>query len=69
MLSPDKEVAGAGYAVSALCKLGLFAAHNAPGPASVALSVDRVGKGATLHVLRGGYPIDVSVTVGERPAS
>ena len=33
------------------------------------LAGDRVGKGATLHVLRGGSPIDVSVTIGERPAS
>ncbi len=33
------------------------------------LASDRVGKTATLHVLRGGAPIDISVTVGERPAS
>ena len=41
-----KEVAGAGYAVSAACKLGLLAAGNSPLPASAALSVDRIGKGA-----------------------
>jgi S1-C subfamily serine protease len=32
------------------------------------LAGDRVGTSATLHVLRGGSPIDVKVTVGERPA-
>ena len=32
------------------------------------LAGDRVGKSATLHLLRGGSPIDLSVTVGERPA-
>jgi MFS family permease len=40
-----KEVAGAGYAVSAGCKLGLLAARNAPFPASTALFADRIGKG------------------------
>jgi MFS family permease len=40
-----KEVAGAGYATSAACKLGLLAARNAPWPASTVLFVDRVGKG------------------------
>src|SRR5690242_11233349 len=29
-----KEIAGAGYGTSALCKLGLVAARNAPWPAS-----------------------------------
>ena len=32
------------------------------------LAADRVGKSATLHLLRGGSPTDLSVTVGERPA-
>jgi len=32
------------------------------------LAGDRVGLPATLHLLRGGSPIDLSVTVGERPA-
>jgi S1-C subfamily serine protease len=32
------------------------------------LAGDRVGKPATLQVLRGGAPADVKVTVGERPA-
>jgi S1-C subfamily serine protease len=32
------------------------------------LAGDRVGKPAQLHLLRGGSPIDLSVTVGERPA-
>ena len=40
-----KEVAGAGYATSAACKIGLLAARNAPLPASGVLFVDRVGKG------------------------
>ncbi len=31
------------------------------------LAGDRVGKSAKLHLLRGGSPIDLSVTVGERP--
>ncbi len=32
------------------------------------LAGDRVGHAVNLHVLRGGKPIDLSVTVGERPA-
>ena len=32
------------------------------------LAGDRVGKSVTLHMLRGGAPIDLEVTVGERPA-
>ena len=31
------------------------------------LAGDRVGKAAKLHLLRGGSPIDLSITVGERP--
>ena len=33
------------------------------------LTADRVGKSATLHLLRGGKPTEVSVTIGERRAS
>jgi len=33
------------------------------------LAGDRVGKDATLRLLRGGTPTDVIVTIGERPAS
>ena len=33
------------------------------------LTGDRVGRGVTLHVLRGGAAQDIVVTVGERPAS
>jgi S1-C subfamily serine protease len=33
------------------------------------LAGDRVGKSATLQVLRGGKPVDLAVTVGERQAS
>jgi S1-C subfamily serine protease len=33
------------------------------------LAGDRVGKAATLRILRGGNPTDVSVTIGERSAS
>ena len=40
-----KEIAGAGYATSAACKLGLVAARNAAWPASMVLFADRVGKG------------------------
>jgi MFS family permease len=40
-----KEVAGAGYAASTFCKLGLVAAGNAAVPASGVLFLDRVGKG------------------------
>ena len=32
------------------------------------LAGDRVGKPATLHLLRGGSPTDLSVIVGERPS-
>lgn len=40
-----KEVAGAGYGLSALCKLGLLAVGQATVPATTVLIVDRVGKG------------------------
>jgi MFS family permease len=40
-----KEVAGAGYGLSAACKIGLLAAQNSPIPATSALFADRVGKG------------------------
>jgi S1-C subfamily serine protease len=33
------------------------------------LTADRVGKSATLRLLRGGKPTEVSVTIGERRAS
>ena len=29
---------------------------------------DRVGRSVTLRTLRGGTPVDLAVTVGERPA-
>lgn len=32
------------------------------------LAAERVGRTATLHLLRGGAPVDVPVTIGERPA-
>jgi MFS family permease len=40
-----KEVAGAGYALSAVCKLGLLAAGTAWIPTTTFLFLDRVGKG------------------------
>ena len=33
------------------------------------LTGDRVGKAATLRLVRGGTPTEVSVTIGERGAS
>jgi S1-C subfamily serine protease len=41
---------------------------NAPEDLLDLLAGDRVGQSAQLHLLRGGAPIDLSVTVGERPA-
>jgi MFS family permease len=40
-----KEVAGFGYAVSAICKLGLLAAGSAWGAVTAVLLLDRMGKG------------------------
>jgi MFS family permease len=40
-----KEVAGVGYGMSTLCKLGLIAAGTSAVPASGVLFVDRIGKG------------------------
>ena len=57
-----KEVAGAGYALSAACKLGLLAAGNSPLPASAALSVDRIGKGAR------SSPRDALISLSARPS-
>jgi S1-C subfamily serine protease len=33
-----------------------------------ALTGDRIGKPVAVRVLRGGTPVDISITVGERPA-
>ncbi len=41
----NREVAAAGYGLSALCKLGLLAAGNAWGMISTAIALDRIGKG------------------------
>ncbi len=56
-----KEVAGAGYGVSAACKLGLLAARNAPFPASLALFTDRVGKGVR------SAPRDALISLSSQP--
>ncbi len=40
-----KEIAGAGYAVSAACKLGLLVSANAWLPTTGVLFIDRIGKG------------------------
>jgi len=56
-----KEVAGAGYGVSAACKLGLLAARNAPLPASAALFTDRVGKGVR------SAPRDALISLSSQP--
>jgi MFS family permease len=57
-----KEVAGAGYAVSAGAKLGLLAAGNAPVPASAMLFADRVGKGARIA------PRDALISLSSTPS-
>lgn len=41
----NREVAAAGYGLSALCKLGLIAAGNAWGLLSTVIALDRIGKG------------------------
>ena len=41
----DREIAAAGYGLSALCKLGLLAAADAWGALSSVIALDRVGKG------------------------
>ena len=56
-----KEVAGAGYATSAACKIGLLAARNAPLPASGVLFVDRVGKGVR------SAPRDALISLSSEP--
>jgi MFS family permease len=40
-----REVAAAGYGLSAACKLGLLAAGSAWGPLSAVIALDRIGKG------------------------
>ena len=56
-----KEVAGAGYAVSAGAKLGLLAAGNAAVPASAMLFSDRVGKGVRIA------PRDALISLSSTP--
>jgi MFS family permease len=41
----QRDVAASGYALSAVCKLGLLAAGNAWGVFSAVLALDRIGKG------------------------
>jgi MFS family permease len=40
-----KEAAATGYALSALCRIGLLAVGSAPAPIAAIVAVDRIGKG------------------------
>jgi MFS family permease len=55
-----KEVAGAGYALSAACKIGLLATATA-GPTSAVLLLDRIGKGVRTA------PRDALISLSSKP--
>jgi MFS family permease len=57
-----REVAAAGYGLSALCKLGLLAAGNAWGAVSATIALDRIGKG-----MRTG-PRDALISLSTTPS-
>ena len=59
----NREVAAAGYGLSALCKLGLLAVGSAWGPLSGVIALDRVGKG-----LRTA-PRDALISLSSEPAA
>jgi S1-C subfamily serine protease len=68
-ITADGPAAGAGVLVGDVILAIDGQPISAPEDLLDLLAGDRVGKPATLHLLRGGTPIDLTVTVGERPAS
>jgi len=68
-VSPDGPAAKAGVLVGDIILALDGQAIQSPEDLLDLLADDRVGKAATLRILRGGAAMDVAVTIGERPAS
>jgi S1-C subfamily serine protease len=68
-VSPDAPAAQAGILVGDVILAADGQTIGSPEELLDWLTGDRVGKTATLRVLRGGKPTEVSVTIGERRAS
>jgi S1-C subfamily serine protease len=68
-VSPDGPAADAGVLVGDVILALDGHAIQSPEDLLELLAGDRVGKTATLQLLRGGAPTEVTVTIGERPAS
>jgi len=68
-VSPDAPAARAGILVGDVILAADGQTIGSPEELLDWLTGERVGKAATLRLLRGGKPTDVSVTIGERRAS
>ncbi len=68
-VSADAPAAGAGILVGDVILAADGQTIGSPEELLDWLTGDRVGKAATLRLLRGGKPTEVSVTIGERRAS
>jgi len=68
-VSPDAPAARAGILVGDVILAADGQTIGSPEELLDWLTGDRIGKAATLRLLRGGKPTEVSVTIGERGAS
>ena len=68
-VSPDAPAAQAGILVGDVILAADRQTIGSPEELLDWLTGDRIGKAATLRLLRGGKPTEVSVTIGERGAS
>jgi S1-C subfamily serine protease len=67
-VTPDSPAATAGLVIGDVIVAIAGHAITEPGDLPAVLQPDRVGKAATMSILRGGEPRELQVTVGERPS-